>query len=104
VTNTSGFDIKGFLPASLDAKKYSKDHHSSCDEDSMDSQEICCIFDNNVEEQERSVVSILHKFDMMHDERINSIIKCQQTEEELKKQKEENERIRKEVDKLKSEN
>ena len=57
MTNTEGFDIKGFMPASLDAKKQRQQdqERSSCDEDSICSDEICCIFDNNIEEQESKI-------------------------------------------------
>jgi len=65
VTNTSGFDIRGFMPASLDAKpkKTKNDLNSSCDEASLCSNEICCVFDNNVEEQEKKIIKILKQFD-----------------------------------------
>ena len=53
------------MPASLDAKpkKTKNDLNSSCDEASLCSNEICCVFDNNVEEQEKKIIKILKQFD-----------------------------------------
>ena len=92
------------MPASLDARKKKTAEASSCDESSVCSEEICCVFDNNVEEQERKIQSILKKFDQCHEDRLYYIEKCLETEEQLKKQKKETNKIEKEVLRLQQEN
>ena len=61
------------------------------------------MFDENVEHQEKRILRVLQNYDSCHQERLNQIMQCQETEIELKASQRENEKIKMEVDKLTAE-